>query len=172
MMNSMTAKEADGSSPTPNVEDVSMKGTSLGVTGVLDQPISNWFTLRGTAGYEPFKATGTATFLSCSGTTNCTAEMGYLSIGGYARFEIYRANALMIWGGLGGDMKYPISKSTSALKSDDLKLTATYGGAIGADYFISNKNFIPFSIEQQIFMPSDTVKANALVVRVGYGHAL
>ncbi|MFZ3229398.1 MAG: hypothetical protein WA160_04275 [Pseudobdellovibrio sp.] len=169
--NSMTAKESDGASPNPHIEDVDMKGTSFGFTAALDRPLNSWFALRGTLGYEPFKASGTANYNGCDSTssTNCTAEMNYLSAGAYARFDVYRAKALMTWLAVGGTTRIPISKSSTALKTDDIKMTATYAIALGADYFISNKFFIPFSLEQQTFLNSDTVKASVLAIRFGIG---
>lgn len=171
--NSMTAKESDGASPTPHIEDVSMTGSSFGLTGVLDSPVNSWFTFRGTVGYEPFKASGTANYTGCDSatSTNCTAEMTYLSVGAYGRFDFYKSNALLAWGAIGGTTKLPISKSSTALKTDDIKITATYGLAIGVDYFMTHKMFIPFSIEQQTFMPSDTVKASVMMIRAGVGMA-
>ncbi|MBC7464968.1 MAG: hypothetical protein H7256_03160 [Bdellovibrio sp.] len=173
--NSMTAKEADKTSPTPNIEDVSMKGSSFGITGVLDMPLNGWFTLRGTAGYEPFKASGTAynpTSCDNQSSANCTAEMTYLSFGAYGRFDFYKSKAILGWGAVGGTMKLPMSKTSTALKTDDIKMTATYGFALGMDYFINHKYFIPVSIEQQVFMPSDTVKASIMAIRFGVGMAL
>lgn len=173
--NSMTAKEADATVPTHNIEDVSMKGSSFGVTGVLDWPLNSWFTLRGTGGYEPFKASGTAfNPTSCDNQTsaNCTAEMNYLSFGAYARFDVFKSKAILGWLAVGGNTKYPISKSSTALKMDDIKLTGTYAAGLGLDYFINHKYFIPISLEQQILIPSDTVKASIMVIRFGVGMAL
>jgi opacity protein-like surface antigen len=171
--NSMTAKESDGQPASPALEDVSMKGSSVGITGVLDLPMNSWFTLRGTAGYEPFSASGTSTINGCDNTqsTNCTTQMTYISFGAYGRFEAYRLKSFLFWLGLGGTIKYPISKNSTALKTDDIKMTGTYGYALGADYLFSHKVFIPFSIEQQTFMPSDTVKASYLAIRFGVGLA-
>lgn len=170
--NSMTAKEANGDTPIV-VEDVSMKGTSTGLTGIWDIPLQSWFTLRGTTGYEPFKASGTASSLACDQllSATCTAEMTYLSFGLYARFDFLRGKGFMGWAALGGTSKYPIAKSSTALKTEDLKLTASYAVALGADYFISNKIFIPVSFEQQSIIGSDTVKASFTVIRFGVGVA-
>jgi hypothetical protein len=42
---------------------------------------------------------------------------------------------------------------------------------MGLDYFVGNKNFIPVSLEYQLFLSSDTVSANAILFRAGYGWA-
>lgn len=170
--NTMTTKQADGSSPTPNVEDVAMKGSTFGVTGVLDWPVLSSVVLRGTFGYEPFKATGTALYTSCDNLTSkdCTADITYLSAGGYVRYDFTKTRT-QFWGALGGTLKFPLAKSTTALKQDDIKMTMTYGAALGLDFFLSNKAFIPVSVEQQFFLKSDTVSASIFLMRIGYGQA-
>lgn len=172
MSNVMTTKQADSASPTPNTEDVGMKGSTFGVTGVLDWPVGSSFVLRGTFGYEPFKATGTASTNKCDlgNSANCSADISYLSAGGYARLNFTKSRT-QFWGALGGTLKFPISKSTTALKQEDIKMTMTYGLAGGMDFFLSNKTFIPVSIEQQWFLKSDTVSASILMLRFGYGQA-
>lgn len=172
MSNSMTTKQSDGVQPTPTTEDVNMKGSTFGVTGAIDWPFTSSLVLRGTLGYEPFKTTGTSTGLMCDGSTstNCTADITYLSAGGYARFDFTKSKT-QFWAALGGTLKFPMSKSTTALKQDDIKMTMTYGAAGGLDFFLSNKTFIPVSLEQQFFLKSDTVSASIMMIRVGYGQA-
>ena len=170
--NNMSTKQADGTQPTPNQEDVPLKGSSVGLTGAIDYPFSSWLILRGTFGYEPFNVTGTSRFLSCDNLTskNCNAAINYLSAGGYVRFDLTKSRAL-VWVAGGGTTKFPMSKTTTALKADDIKMTFTFAGAIGLDYFINNKNFIPASLEYQLFQSSDTVTANIILLRIGYGWA-
>lgn len=170
MSNSMTTKQTDGVAPTPSTEDVGMKGSTFGITGVVDWPVTPSLIVRGTGGYEPFKASGTASSNKCNNltSTNCTADITYLSAGAYARYDFTKSRT-QFWGALGGTFKLPLSKSTTALKQDDIKMTMTYGLAGGMDFFISNKNFIPVSLEQQFFLKSDTVSASIMMIRVGYG---
>lgn len=170
MSNSMTTKQTDGVALTPSTEDVGMKGSTFGITGVVDWPVTPSLILRGTGGYEPFKASGTASSNKCNNltSTNCTADITYLSAGAYARYDFTKSRT-QFWGALGGTFKLPLSKSTTALKQDDIKMTMTYGLAGGMDFFISNKNFIPVSLEQQFFLKSDTVSASIMMIRVGYG---
>ncbi len=170
MSNSMTTKQSNGAQPTPLTEDVAMKGSTFGVTGAIDWPLASSLVLRGTLGYEPFKATGTASTNMCDNlnSTNCTADITYLSTGGYARFDFNKSRT-QFWAALGGTLKFPVSKSTTALKQDDIKMTMTYGIAAGLDFFLSNKTFVPVSLEQQFFLKSDTVSASITMIRVGYG---
>ncbi len=170
--NNMGTKQSDGTLPVPNQEDVALKGTSVGLTGAVDYPFANWLTLRGTLGYEPFVVAGTSTIFACNNLTskNCDANINYIAAGGYARFDLTKSRALF-WLGAGGSTKFPMSKSTTALRSDDIKMTFTFALGGGLDYFVSNKSFIPASFEYQLFSSSETVTANIMLVRVGYGWA-
>lgn len=169
-LNSMNTKQADGSQPVPNQEDVALSGTAIGVTGAVDYPFYSSLILKGTLGIEPFNASGTSNYLSCNRltSTDCSAEINYLSAGGYIRIDLTRSYTT-IWMAAGGTTKFPISKTTTALKSDDIGMTFTIAGAIGLDQYIDNKNFIPVSLEYQLFQSSDTVSANIIMLRAGYG---
>ena len=171
-MNNMTVKQSDGTLPVPNQEDVMMNGMSFGASGAIDYPLMTWLTLRGTLGYEPFTASGTSRYLSCDSltSTNCNATMQYLATGGYARYD-FTDSKYLVWAGLGGSIKFPIGKSSTALRTDDIKMTFTMALAGGMDYYISNKNFIPVSLEYQLFQSSSTVSASIMLIRAGYGWA-
>lgn len=172
-MNTMTTKQTDGSNPVPNTEDVALKGTSITLAGAMDYPLNQTLVLRGMFGYEPFSANGSAQFNSCDNlsSTSCTANINYLSGTGILRFDFGRSRATL-WGGLGATFKFPISKSSTALLVDDIKTTTTFLAAGGLDYFLDNKSFIPVSVEYQLFQKSDTVSANIIMARIGYGWAL
>ena len=168
-MNSMVTKQADAALRT---EDVALKGTSIGLAASIDFPFNNWLILRGTAGLEPFTAAGTSTLVACDDrkSKDCNANMNYLAAGGWARLNFTKSR-FQLWGALGGSGKFPATKSSTALKTDDIKMTVTFGGALGFDFFISNKGFIPVSTEFQLFQSSDTVTANTILFRTGYGWA-
>ncbi len=167
--NNMGTKQPGGALPA-NQENVVLTGSSIGITGAADYPFNNRLTLRGTFGYEPFVASGTANTFVCNNSKSCNANINYLAAGGYARFDLTKSRTL-IWVGAGGSTKFPISKSTTALDPDDIKMTFTFAVAAGIDYFISNKSFIPASFEYQMFASSKTVDANIMLLRVGYGWA-
>lgn len=172
MTSSMTALEADSQPPNPQVENVQMTGTSIGITAAYDIPLRSWFEFRGTLGFEPFTVSGTSMITGCDSATSrdCNADISYLSAGAYARFDIYKSRT-SIWLAVGTIGKFPIAKKSTALKTDDLKLAGAYSFAAGLEYFMSNKIFIPFSIEQQYFISTETVKANQLSIRSGLGIA-
>jgi hypothetical protein len=170
-MNSMQTKQADKSA-TPNIETVTLAGTGIGLAASVDWPLSTWLIFRGTLGYEPFTASGSGQFNSCNDGTSkdCNASIDYLSAGGFARFNLTKSK-YQVWVGGGGTSKFPISKTSTALKTDDIKLTVTFAGAAGLDWFIASDAFVPLSLEYQMFQSSDTVTANQILVRGGYGWA-
>ncbi len=172
MSNTMSAKEADAQAPTPNRDDVSMQGTSIAIAGTLDYPIYPWITAHMALGYEPFSAEGTSSIKGCAELTSydCNVSISYLSVGAYARFDIYKSR-IIYWAGLGAASKFPIVKNGTAFRSNDLKLTAAYGVMAGLEYFLNYKLFIPLTLQQEFFMSSDTVKASQLSVRGGLGLA-
>lgn len=171
-MNNMITKQSDGLNPTPNTEDVPLKGNSFGLTGAMDYPFNSWLILRGTLGYEPFVVAGTSTLFACNNLSSrdCNANISYLSAGGFARFNLTKSR-FQTWAAVGGTAKFPISKTTTALRADDIKMTMTFGLGGGFDYFITNKTFIPASLEYQMFQSSETVTANMILIRAGYGWA-
>lgn len=170
-MNNMTTKQASAG-PTPQIEDVALTGMGIGITGSFDYPLNTWLILRGTLGYEPFVAQGTGNLAVCDNATSrdCTASISYLSAGGFARVNITKSK-FQLWAGGGGTGKFPMGKSSTALRTDDIKLTVTFAVAGGVDWFISNSNFVPLNLEYQLFQPSDTVTANQILIRGGYGWA-
>lgn len=169
-MNNMTTKQATLGGG--QIEDVALTGMGIGLTGSFDYPLNTWLILRGTLGYEPFVAAGSSNFLVCDNSTSrdCNANISYLSAGGFARVNFTKSK-LQFWGGAGGTGKFPISKSSTALRTDDIKLTITFAVAGGVDWFTSNSAFIPLNFEYQLFQPSDTVTANQILLRGGYGWA-
>ena len=169
MNNTMNTQESD----LTNTEVVAMKGTTFGLTGIVDWPLKYKLTLRGTAGYEPFKAAGTAKFKSCASLTSfeCDADITYISGGAYLRYDFYQSKALF-WGAIGATLKMPITKKATALKESDIQMTMTYAGAFGLDYFIDHKYFVPVSFEYQMFEKSATVDTNIMMLRAGFGMAL
>lgn len=168
-ISNMKTRRSDGTLPTPNQEDVMLTGSGFGVTGVLDFPFKK-IVLRGTLGYEPYVGSGTAQYLSCSSLTStaCNVNIQYLSAGGYIRYNLTNP-ANQFWVGVGATGKFPLGKSSSALRTDDIQSTMTYAIAGGMDYYLSTSRFIPFSVDYQIFLSSDTVSANLIILRGGYG---
>lgn len=166
---SITSKQQDSLN---NLENVSMTGTNFGVVGTLDYPLYPWLSLRAYTGYEMYKVVGTAQFFSCGdkSTKNCNVEINYFSLGGLVRFN-YTLTSLQLWAGIGGSLRQPLTKETTALKKENIAIANTALVALGADYHLSNKYYIPASVEYHYsFNTSDSVPTiSQLALLVGFG---
>jgi hypothetical protein len=169
-MNNMATKQSDAVSPTPNTETVNMTGLSFGLGATADYNYNPWLVLRGTLGYEPFNASGSSQFVVCNNLSSrdCSATLGYLSAGGFARYDYIKAKTTY-WVGAGLVIKHPLSKTTTALRSDDIRTTSTIALTTGADIHRTDKTYIPVALEYQMFQSSETVSANLILIRAGYG---
>lgn len=166
LMNAMNAEETNGTTK----EVAAMKGTSFGLFGFYDYAFSPRLMIRGGAGYDQFKASSTININGCDGRTskNCTVNINYLSGYGYLKYNITTGKARFF--ALGGmAMMMAMSKSTTALKESDISTTTLFLIGGGVDIKMSNKNFIPISVEYGLFPPSESVSANTLIFRGGYG---
>lgn len=171
-MDSIASKQEDNTSPFPLQEEVTMSGTNFGINASLDYPMNSWLSLRGYAGYEILKAAGTAQNLSCDAKSSrdCNVNINYASFGALARLNYTMTNT-QLWAGAGAGFKQPLSKSSTALKEDNIALANTALVALGIDYHLSNKYFIPASFEYHYsFNTSDTVpKISQMALLVGFG---
>ena len=146
MMNTFVTKQADTNNGFPRTETVTMNGTNFGATGALDYPLSTQYTFRGQVGIEAIAIKGTAQYLSCAGksSTDCNVNINYLVGGGFLRYDFVKSENV-VWGAIGGTLKMPISKSSTALKNEDINMANTLGLMFGYDYNFDNKTFIPMT---------------------------
>lgn len=171
LMDSITAKETDSSIP-PLAEDVSMKGSSMGINAFMDYPMTSNFSVRGYAGYEILKVNGTAQYLSCDGTSsqNCNVNINYLSLGAIARYT-FNLTSMQPWVGLGLQIKQPFSKSSTALDENNIQMAQSALVAGGLDYYLNAKYFIPLSFEYYYSLnTSPTVPTiSQMALQIGLG---
>lgn len=171
MMNTIITKQADANA-IPRTETVTMNGINFGVTGALDYPLSTQYTFRGQVGVESIAVKGTAQYLSCAGklSRDCNVNINYLVGGGFLRYDFVKSENV-IWGAIGGTLKMPISKSSTALRNDDINMANSLGLMFGYDYNFDNKTFIPLTFEYHYsFNTSETVPAiNQIALQAGYG---
>lgn len=169
LMDTMATVQQDNAS---NTETVTMKGTNLGFGASLDIPLSGNFMLRGTGFYETYNVNGTAQFFSCDGktSTDCNANISYLSLGGHARFDLMRGT-FTPWIAAGGTLKMPLSKKSSALNESAIGMANTIVASLGGDIHMGNKSFIPLSFEYHYSLnKSDSVPViDQMAVTAGYG---
>ncbi len=172
MMNTISTKQESGPPSLLVPETVTMTGNNIGLGASLDYPLFDFMKANGMISYEMLDVSGTAQGLSCDqkSSTNCTAKISYLSLSGLAKFDIVKSQ-LNIWAGVGGAFKIPLSKKSTALSEDNIQMAQTAIAAVGADYHLNNRAYLPISAEYHYsFNQSDTVPAiNQINLIVGYG---
>lgn len=165
--NSMSANEKD----SLNVEaTANMTGTSFGLGGFYDYSFSPNLQVRGIASYDMYEASSTIPINGCNSKTsrNCDVKISYLSVYGSLKYNFTLSNMrFFVMAGTG--LLYAISKQSTALKASDISLTQVFTAGGGLDYKLNAKSFIPISLEYGLFPPSEDVKANSIILRVGYG---
>ncbi len=173
LMDSMSTKQQDDTTPSPLEETVDMAGNNFGLTLSMDYPLNDRYSIRGYAGYEMLKIKATSNRANmCDNRTSrdCNVELSYLSVGGIARMN-FNFTQMQLWVGAGASIKQPISKKSTALKLDNIQLANSVIVAGGLDYHINNFYFVPVSAEyHKSFNESDTVpKIQEMAVSVGFG---
>lgn len=145
----------------------SMSGSGFGFGGFYDYALNNSLVGRGYAAMEQFNVTGSTTEAACNSSTTCDAKINYLSLYGLLKWYPIQTK-YRVW--LGGGMGYllALSKSSTALNESEISTNQvfTFGG--GLDWQMDRKNYIPVSIEYNMFPASDTVKASMIVIKAGW----
>ena len=124
---------------------------------------------RLTFGAQQFNATGDKACGSTA-TQSCDANILYANFNILGRF-VMSNGSFRPWVGGGMGFLFPLTKSSTALASDSITNTSIGVGAGGVDWYISNTDFIPVSIEYGMLPSSSDVTANLISLRVGYGTA-
>ncbi len=173
MSNTIATKQSDNTAqPLTNIETVKMTGFNPGLFVSLDYPGLKWITLRGTLGFEVLSVAGQAQFNSCNNktSTDCNAQINYFSGAALARYDFYKGQQTY-WAAAGGALKFPMSKSSTSLREDDISLANSLILSFGLDYSINNKYFIPVSFEYHYSLnTSDTVpEISQMALQAGYG---
>ncbi|UXR63870.1 porin family protein [Bdellovibrio bacteriovorus] len=145
----------------------SMAGSGFGVGGFYDYALNSSLVGRGAAGIEQFNVTGSASSAGCQSSTNCDAKINYLSLYGLLKWYPLQ-DKYRVW--VGGGMGYllALSKSSSALNESQISTNQVFTVGGGVDVQMSRKNYVPISIEYNMFPPSDTVKASMISIKAGW----
>ncbi|MEK2645091.1 hypothetical protein [Bdellovibrio sp. BCCA] len=168
IMNSMNAdvsyKDGFGIS---HKTSTSMSGSGFGVGGFYDYALGQSLIGRGSAAIEQFNVSGNASEAACAGSTSCDAKINYLSLYGLLKWYPIQGKYR---GWIGGGMGYmlAVSKSSTALNESQISTNQVFTFAVGTDIQMNRKNYIPISIEYNLFPASDTVKANMIVIKGGW----
>lgn len=142
----------------------SLDGNGFSVKGLYDTALVDSIWFRGLIGLEQFNGSG-STNLACNG--KCETEILYLTFDFWGRFFITKST-VRTWIGAGGSLLFPLTKDSSALKESSITNTNIFGLGGGLDYFLSEKTYIPFQIEYNMYPKSDTVTASSIAIRAGY----
>jgi hypothetical protein len=145
----ISAKEQDNSLPFFFEETVDMKGNSSGYGVSVDYPTRWGFVLRGVVLSEKVSVSGqTALANTCNGKTSnfCYTDITYLSTGLHMRYD-YNYKRLTLWGALGGALKFPTERDTTALRQEDLQIANAVVASAGLEFAFNNKFFMPLSGE-------------------------
>lgn len=166
-MNSMNANVSYKNNAGVFKSPTDMSGSGFGIGGFYDYAYSSSIVLRGLAAAEQFSVTGTSAQSACTNSTNCTANITYLSLYGLGKWYL-TSEQFRTWLGAGFGYLLAMSKSSSALNESQISTNQVITGAVGFDYQFSRSNYIPVSFEYNNFPASDTVKASSIVLRVGW----
>jgi hypothetical protein len=165
LMNSMTASVSSNTYPT--AVSTGMSGTGFSVGGFYDSLFSSDIVGRGSVGLEQFSASGTTTNPVCANSKNCTANINYLSFYGLLKWYTNQGS-YRNWVGGGAGYLIAISKSSSALNESQISTNQVFTFAYGCDVQMSRQNYIPISLEYNLFPSSATVKANQIMLKAGW----
>lgn len=145
----------------------SMSGSGFGVSGFYDYVLNSSLVGRGSAGIEQFNVAGSADSAGCQNSTNCDAKINYLSLYGILKWYPLQ-DKYRVW--VGGGMGYllALSKSSTALNESQISTNQVFTVGGGVDVQMNRKNYVPVSIEYNMFPASDTVKASMISIKAGW----
>lgn len=167
LMNTMNADVSYNNNGTTTKSSASMTGSGFGFGGFFDFVFSPSIAIHTVAAMEQFSAKGTVTNPACTGTTACTADINYLSLYGMGKWYLTQGG-FRFWLGGGGGYLLALSKKSTALNENQISSNSVITGAIGGDLQLSKKNYIPISLEMNMFPASETVKASQMAIKFGW----
>lgn len=164
LMNNMSAVYNSGASTT------NMKGFGVGALGYHDFEMSDRSDIRISVGLEQFQVAEEKTDLSCAGGTSntCNALITYLSSYGLYKF-ILSDKATKFWIGGGGGFLLALSKSSTVLNSAQITTNYVYTVSGGVDFAMKQGQYLPVILEYSMFPSANSINANYIAVRVGWG---
>lgn len=160
----MDTMNVDINSPT-FTGTVGMKGNALSYKGLFDYRVFKQIWFRGTAGLQSFKGTGNSN-CGTAGTTQCNADINYLSFDFLGRY-LFLNGRFRPWAGGGFSLLFPMSKTATALEASSITSTSLIEVAAGFDYSINPRMYVPFSIEYGMLPKSNDVDASWIAIRLG-----
>lgn len=147
--------------------NASMSGMGFGAGGFYDVPFGDSLAGRIWAGIEQFNVSGDISTAACNGSTTCDAKINYLSVYGLGKWYFMQGQ-YRSWVGGGAGFLLAVSKSATALNESQISTNQVLTAALGLDWQMSRKNYVPISIEYNMFPDSSTVKATMIVIKAGW----
>jgi len=148
--------------------NAALSGSGFGALGYYDYAFSPDIVLRFMGGMETFNVAGTNTAASPANCTiDCNVKIQYASLYGYGRWNFMQGD-YKSWLGAGVGYLYPTSKTSTVFDPNELGANQVFTVALGTDIRTGNKNYIPISVEYNLYPTTATVKANIITVRLGY----
>ncbi len=142
-----------------------MQGLGFNLTGFYDYPLLPDFVLRGMAGYETFKATGSLS--TCPGG-ECSVNLNYLTAHGYAQYDIAKYDkGSRFWLGLGIGFLFLTSGSSEIINTDSLATNQIFILATGMDVALQGGKAFPIQIDYFLY-PDGDIKTQQINLRLGY----
>jgi hypothetical protein len=147
-----------------------MKGSTFGAGGYYNHMFGSDFSLVGSADIQQFTAAGSANFAACAGATtaDCSVNITYLSLYGLGRWYVIKGG-VNFWIGAGGGFLLALTKKSNVLKEEQISTNQVFSFALGGEYQLSRKNYIPFSFQYDMFPSSGSVTASMMSLKGGYG---
>jgi outer membrane protein W len=144
-----------------------MSGSGFSARALMDYSLWTHIWFRGMFGLENFKAEG-GNICGAANNTLCSVDISYLSLDLWGRY-LFSTGAIRPWVGIGFNLLFPSSKSSTALEEKSITSTSVIAPGGGVDWFLSPDMYIPIQVEYGLYPPSDTVKANNISIRLGIG---
>nr|BFD66331.1 hypothetical protein HAGR004_13530 [Bdellovibrio sp. HAGR004] len=158
-MNSIQAKPSATTS-------VSMSGSSFNLSGFYQTEMSPNLNVRILGGYETLVAEGKAQTPMCNDSVDCKVDIGYLGIEAIGQYTFLRTSKLNAWAGAGLSFLFGINKTSNVFKANT---NQTIIAALGVDYKISQKYFIPLQLDYAYYPDNNVSAANQIILRAGWG---
>lgn len=142
-----------------------LQGTGFNLTGIYDYSLLSDFVLRGMAGYETFKASGSLS--TCPGG-ECSVNLNYLTAHGYAQYDIAKyAQGSRFWLGMGVGFLFLTSGSSEIINTDSMATNQIFILATGMDVALSGGTAFPIQLDYFLY-PDGDIKTQQINLRLGY----
>lgn len=158
------------------VRQDSYTGTSISYELFFDYQVFSKVNLRGTLGMHNFSAEDSAN-TQCLDADNqpgaaCIVDLSYINIDLWARYFLTQSWH-NVWLGAGlGILLSPSENSTTAINTEDVGATTLIQIGGGADIDISDKLYLPLTVEYGLYPSSDTVDMSSISFYFGLGYRL